>query len=226
MNSVISYWPNLNRAYEIALLGNKSISVYADKQDYPKAEEDLVYIKQVFSQVNYELDADIQIEITKPDNYTHIRPEEQLEDIHARVAKARQLPRPTEVHKDCEQGCKSLLKVSSERLEFSLKDVNIVWELSGIIAQAGHDEFIRTEHLAEAIHYRSYKSDKDCYLPDYSWSDVKVAEFMYDIVRTITEGTLRSWEKRHFLAVITELKEKSRNERIRTLQESHRTQAE
>lgn len=58
------------------------------------------------------------------------------------------------------------------------------------------------------------------------WTDESVAEFMYDLVRIITEGTLRSWEKRHFLAVITELKEKSRNERIRTLQESYRTQAE
>lgn len=35
-----------------------------------------------------------------------------------------------------------------------------------------------------------------------TWTDESVAQFCSDVVRTITQGTLRSWEARHFLALI------------------------
>ena len=38
-----------------------------------------------------------------------------------------------------------------------------------------------------------------------TWTDQQVADFCHRMVRTITEGTLRSWEPRHFLDVIKKL---------------------
>lgn len=203
---LIGYWANFSRAYEIALLGNKSISIYADKE-YTNADEDIFYLKSIFPNVRYELDGDIQIELVKPPSYEPNFRFEGIEDIQLRVFQVKDFKVPTEVKDYTKQSaCEALLKTATSRMNLSLKDVDIIWSLAGVIAQLDKEEYIDTHHLAEAIHYRCCKQDQDCYLPDAYWSDVKVAQFMRTLVKSITEGTLRSWEERHFLSFITQIR--------------------
>lgn len=205
---LIGYWANFSRAYEIALVGNKSISIYADKE-YTNADEDIAYLKSIFSDVRYELDGDIQIELVKPPSYDPNFRFEGIEDIQKRaricsISSVNYELEDTPYHK--KDACEGLLKTATQRLNLSLKDIEIIWSLASVIAKMDKEKFIDVNHIAEAIHYRCCKCDQDCYLPDAYWTDVKVAQFMRKLVTSITEGTLRSWEERHFLSFITQIR--------------------
>jgi hypothetical protein len=154
--NLIGVFPNLSRAYEIALLGGHSITVKytADLFKYPKADEDYLAIKQYFNGVSFVADGDIWIEILNPKDYNRGEYSETLQDIHNRVNKAKDNPEPFQDY--CEAG-KELLKNTTSKLNFSLKDVQTIKKLSSTIAKLDGETSILTHRVAEAILYRIKK---------------------------------------------------------------------
>lgn len=148
--NLIGLWVNLSRAYEIAKLGGLSIQVVYET-DYISGKDDYSLIKEFYKDVEFKAQGDIVVEITKPDNYNPKRQFETLEDINKRIEKSKKQALPTEFANDA---CNQLLKVATQRLNLSLKDVQSVKEIAGVIAQAGLSKLIQTEHVAEAIHYQ------------------------------------------------------------------------
>jgi hypothetical protein len=144
---------NLSRAYEIALLGGLSIQVVFQK-DYTNGFDDYERIKNFYQGVEFSKSGELVIEITQPEYIKHGDRFETLADIQLRVenAKTNQLP-TVFAHSSCD----SLLKTATERLNFSLHDVEKVKQISGVIAQLDGSENIRVEHVAEAIQYRGYR---------------------------------------------------------------------
>ena len=77
------------------------------------------------------------------------------------------------------------LTVSIQRCKRLITEVNLETEQSACIPRSQESEFV--------------------------WTDQNVADFVVDLVRSVTNGTLRTWESRHVLDFIKQLHEK-RNE--------------
>jgi len=146
MENLIGYWPNLSRAYEIALLGNLSIRVVFDKE-YISGFGDYELIKEFFSAVQFSSDGDITVHITEP--ILNDR-DEQLSDIDKRVSAARKNDIPLAFKGDA---CQSLMKTATQRLNLSVAAQNNVTKIARTVAQLHGTPAICTEHVAEAIHY-------------------------------------------------------------------------
>jgi len=153
MINLTGVFPNLSRAYEIALLGGYSITVTysSDLSDYPQANEDYQIIKKFFYDVPFVADGDIWIEIANPKDYNRGKYSETLADIHLRVRKAEKNAEPNPEY--CEAG-NEILKNAVNRLNLSLKDVEIIQKVSLTCAKLDGETEIQAHHVAEAIHYR------------------------------------------------------------------------
>lgn len=145
MENLIGCWPNLSRAYEIALLGKLSIRVVFDKE-YISGFEDYELIKEFFSAVKFSSDGEITVEITKPEPNSRA----QLSDIDKRVSEARKNDAPLAFKNDA---CQALMKTAIQRLNLSVATQNNIVKIARIIAQLSGTPAIYTEHMAEAIHY-------------------------------------------------------------------------
>jgi len=176
MENLIGLWPNLSRAYEVALLGGFSISVVFNK-DYINGFDDYKSIKSFYKNVSFEKDGDLIIDINKP-RYTQCAIEyETLGDIIKRVSKARDNSQPDTFKGD---SCNTLLNTATERLSLSHSKRQSVIEISRVIAQLDDSEVVDTHHLAEAIQYKCIDSNV-CYAEEESIS------FGYGIVIKRTE---------------------------------------
>ena len=146
-------YPNLSRAYEIALLGRHTITVVylGNLFNYTQANEDYPMIKKFFSGVLFVSNGDLWIEIKKPQNYDQGKYSETLTDIHTRVKKAENNTEPKQEY--CDTG-KELLKNAVDHLLLSLKDVEIIQRVSSTIAKLDGEGEILVHHVVEAIQYR------------------------------------------------------------------------
>lgn len=150
-------FPSLSRAYEIALLGNFSISImYQLHGEYPQVHEDYQAIKDFFD-VPFVENGDITLEISKPKSRLASASQsffETKDDIKARVNKAMQNPLPTEFNYINRDASEQLLKVATERLSLSVLQVEKTKEIAAVIARLEGSSTIESFHIAEAIHYQ------------------------------------------------------------------------
>ena len=146
-------FPNLSRAYEIALLGGHSITVTysAVLFNYPQASEDYSEIKKYFNKVKFVGDGEIWIEILKPKNYNDGKYSETLEAVHKRVNTAKSNPEPNPEYCSTSD---ELLKNVVNKLNLSLKDLEIIQKVSSTCAKLDGETKILAHHVAEAIQYR------------------------------------------------------------------------
>ena len=168
MKTLTGLWPNLARAYEIARLGNFTITVtYQKTSDYVGVHDDYQKIKEFYKDVQFVKSGDIWIELTKPHSYEKLFGYETLGDIHARVEKAKKYKLPEDT---LDEPSEELLKTAVQRLFFSLKDVEIIHKIAQVIAQLDGESDIRAHHIAEAIHYqiKTYHPDDKLIVADDS----------------------------------------------------------
>lgn len=145
---IIGLWPNLARAYEIALLGDFSIQIVFEK-DYTQGFKDYENIKCFYDKVSFKVDGDLVVEIYLPD-YNDRRKYETLQEIESRVIRARSNELPD---KYSSPACEALLKTATDRLGLALSDIERTNGIAGVIAQLEGSVDIRPEHVAEAIQY-------------------------------------------------------------------------
>ncbi|MFA7628737.1 MAG: hypothetical protein WCY37_05030 [Candidatus Dojkabacteria bacterium] len=148
MKNLTGLWPNLSRAYEVAKLGGLTITITYPRHDYVGAEEDYQRIKEYYKDVEFVADGDIWIKIYKPRSYEDTG-YEGLNVIHERVkaAMSNQVPERTD------SSSEELLKSGIQRLNFSVKSVEIIRKVSAIIAQLEGCDTINAHCMAEAMNY-------------------------------------------------------------------------
>lgn len=156
MKNLTGLWPNLSRAYEVAKLGGLTITITYSKHDYVGAGEDYQRIKEYYKDVKFVTDGDMWIEIYKPRSYEdtgHVG----LSAIHKRVKAAipNQVPEKTDVASE------ELLKSGIQRLNFSIKSVEIIRKVSAVISQLEGCNTIKAHCMAEAMNYRINFSRND-----------------------------------------------------------------
>jgi hypothetical protein len=148
MENLVGLWPNVSRAYEIALLGNYSIEIGFDKS-YIQGFDDYKLIKDFYLGVDFVQNGDLFVEIYEVNYNIKFKPETLL-DIQKRVDDVKDLVRPTEFNST---SCDSLLDTAINRLKLSLITRKKIIEVACVIAQLSKSKTIKVEHIAEAIHY-------------------------------------------------------------------------
>lgn len=149
--NIIGKYINLARAYEVALLGGHTITLWYS-EDYKGAEQDVKLIKKFYKDIIFAEKGDINIEICKP-NYEKGEEVtyETLKNIHERVNKTQGNETPTKLTSTSE----TLLKTAVERLDLSLTQTENLKKVAGTISKLHGVKEIMPEHIAEAIHYSS-----------------------------------------------------------------------
>ena len=152
--NIISCWVNLSRAYEIAKLGGLKIKIVFEK-DYKNGFDDYQLIKAFYGPEIFSSTGEMVVEITPPqlsDMYPK-RATETRKDLRIRIEQGRM---KLKSYKFASESCETLLRTAVNRLNLSLSDIEIVKEIAAVIAQLDKGGDIHTDHLAEAIQYRSY----------------------------------------------------------------------
>ena len=153
MKNLLSLWPNLTRAYEIAFLGEHTIQIVFD-DNYEAGYKDFELIKEFFTGVEFVSDGDLIVELSKPTKKEYEN-SESLKDLHLRVlGVSDKNPIVWEYNKKTEDISKTLLDVADERLDFSIDEKAMIFVIARTIARLEGSEFIETNHIAEAINYK------------------------------------------------------------------------
>jgi hypothetical protein len=156
MESIIGLWPNLDRAIEIAGVGDYSIEVIFNVDDYPAGVDDYKTIKEFYSELTYTIpfvaqDGDLTVEIVCPYDYEQLKHRFQLDDVERKINNAKlSNVFPTEFS---HSACNTLLKTAKDKLNLSLKQVEHIKKVAATIARLELSPKIDTVHVAEAIQY-------------------------------------------------------------------------
>ena len=164
MKNIIGLWPNLDRAIEIAALGNLSIQVVF--QDYPEGFKDYETIKNFYNRLNFNLefvgnDGDLRVEIVKPDDYEINHSQYTWEDVNTKIHNTLNNNLfPTEYSNIA---CITLLNTVTKKLNYSLSEKEHIKKVASIIAKLENSTKIDTVHVAEAIQYHLPLNDDIIY---------------------------------------------------------------
>lgn len=168
----IYLFPNIARAYEIAMLGKffPTLVPVENGDGFKPDETDLRIIRKAFKPSMQECDDaefpypwnfpemdKIIIEVPTPSADEFIRSltatSETLVDVLKRVKAARD--NGIEVPDDLSSPCKSLLKTAISHLGLGIAAVRDILYVSQLIAKLDGSDKIKSEHIAEAIQYKS-----------------------------------------------------------------------
>lgn len=155
--NVVSLWPNVSRAIEVAKLGGFSVTIYFNPNEYPKGYEDYNLIKKYYAGWFDNFDCDgLQVEIKKPQSY-EVKCRESLSDIQDRVNLGLKNVRPDFHYND---SMSSIMERATEYLNLSGDEVIKIKEITTVISQLDNKK-LDTVHFAEAINYFNTKGDVD-----------------------------------------------------------------
>ncbi len=163
-NNILHMRANIARCIELCLLGNFKFFLYIDysETEHPD-EKELLAFKSALPCVKW-VNTIEEAHIIKAFPYVNpvqaLNPKyksETLETILKRVEEHEYTHYKEKSFID-QESSKSLLKLGCERLKFTEHDIEIIDQLSQIIASEEKAKAIGAQHIAEAMQYR-YKPD-------------------------------------------------------------------
>lgn len=148
-------YPNLGRAYEIALAGELSIDLFYDPETYPDAPKDFKKIKNYFKGVEFKAGGDLKVELCQPDPE---RVSAQLSRWKGEYETAESIVEKTLTvsvkEMPLSEAGRRLLKIATERLNMGASATQHTKNVASIIQQFLNDKNeIGAEACAEAIQY-------------------------------------------------------------------------
>ncbi len=146
-------FPNLSRALEVALSSNLLIKPY-HSHNYPE-EAVLNDLKLTGILKMMSVSGDVQCHIHRPEfsDVMNTRNHINKEDIFRHIDIIIEKPLPTDF--ESINSAKLLIKTAWEKLDLCLHDYKMIILMSRSIARLEGSVKIKTEHVAEAVHYRS-----------------------------------------------------------------------
>lgn len=154
--------PNISRVFEISRVGNHTVKLVAGRGVKPV---DLQLLKSYYSfHEGKDGNADMIVEVCfNPDDVVNLlypnSRSETLEEVWTRIDKVL-LETPEFIDDTLAPAGRSLLKTSIERLNLGVTDVMQIISVANTIARMSFSDKIKTEHVAEAIQYKSYIPDE------------------------------------------------------------------
>lgn len=152
--NLIALAVNISRAYEIAKSGNHTVKIVASE----KCCIQDIHLLNEFYGFEPHGNPDMIIELANSNNDIlncfKTNGCETLEDINERIK-----PLNTVVSDTIDTASFNLIKIAIDRLELGVNDVIIIHKLARTIAKLSDSSKIKVEHIAEAIQYRSWKSN-------------------------------------------------------------------
>lgn len=149
---------NIARAYEIGIIGNHSLSIIpANDPDNERQMNENCKTLREFYKASDSRESDMVIELHNIP-YSDILASysgrgETMQDITSRIEETMQANISPTISLSGAVG--SLLKVSTEKLSLSIKQVNQIISVSKTIALMSGSKEVKPEHIAEAIQYQS-----------------------------------------------------------------------
>ncbi len=163
IENAIHLFPSLHRAYEVSFVSGLMIKPFHHADYRPRAALDDLKASGAMARMSET--GEIYLEVNRPqflELLSHRKCETPAE-IEERLETLRSKDFPQEL--DSPSAAKLLLKTAWERLDLSVRDYNIINQMAGAIAKLDGSSKVKTEHIAEAVHYRS--------ISGYLDSDVK-----------------------------------------------------
>jgi len=153
IENAINLFPNLHRAYEVSFVSGLMIKPFHHADYHPKAA--LADLKASGALARMSETGEIYVEVFRPQfsDLFSLRKIETPADIEERLEDLRSGDFPWEL--ESPSTAKLLLKTAWEKLDLSVGDYNVINETARAIAKLDRCSKVRTEHIAEAIHYRS-----------------------------------------------------------------------
>jgi len=178
---------NLSRAVEVALCGNFTIDLTADKIDFPSVDTEIPFIKSYYHNAKFVPVGDIKVELYRND-FTGNQEGENFSAIIERVSKYEITICDNKLNADST----AMLKNAYNMFKLAPNEYDKIVNIASVIANIGKSKNIEACHIAEAIGYiiREGKS----ILPVYTFG-INVNEWIFKINESaITPDVLNQLE--------------------------------
>ena len=148
-------WPNLARAVEIAKVGNHSIELFYDEEEYPDGQRDCEALKKAIGpySICFCQNGDISIEINRPNEYAlanTIINQLKTDDFQKQIMKSYStVPKDMFVN----SAGITLMQTAIARLRLCLTKTETVLSIARTIAHMEKYNEVQAHHIAEAIQY-------------------------------------------------------------------------
>ncbi len=166
IKNAIHLFPNIHRAFEVSIVSGLKIKPFC-APDYP-VKQALADLKCTGAMIRMSDTGAIFCELSRPQFSELLRgnisfdPTETWERLEPLAEKQR----PTVFHSP--SASQLLLKTAWERVNLSIHDYNIIMQIAQAVAILDGSDKIKTEHLAEGIHYRELLHDNTEDLDSYA----------------------------------------------------------
>lgn len=153
-NRVYNPWENLQRAYEIAVLGNFKIVPISTE---PLFDDFKNFVLTQFDAKYFGTEGDIYLELPKGEPTGYDIPVIEFDGDSEKLKQIRNRElgeKPTEFDGTAHE---VLVKTAARRMELTATQVDKIYKIAAIIAQMDRCDKIKIEHVAEAIMYQQAK---------------------------------------------------------------------
>ncbi len=163
IENAIHLFPSLHRAYEVSFVSGLMIKPFHHADYHPRAALDDLKASGAMSRMSET--GEIYVEVNRP-QFSELLSVHKFEipsEIEKRLEPLRSGGFPREL--ESPGAANLLVQTAWEKLGLSVRDYNIIHQMAGAIAKLDGSSKIKTEHIAEAVHYRA--------ISEYGGNDVK-----------------------------------------------------
>lgn len=169
MKNILVNNENIVRALEIAQTGGFKVAILFQEDVSELFKGELLKTLSEFVTITSPKYADLVLEYCIPDSNSALKVTE------TRIEKFERANYEI-VSNKLDSTANALLDVAYRKLNFDLMDKEIVIAVARCIAFIGNSQSIKTEHLAEAIHYRAF--DRNLIKDDRSWTAKELSDIL------------------------------------------------
>ncbi len=157
IKNAIHLFPNIHRAFEVSIVSGLKIKPFC-APDYP-VKQALADLKCTGAMLRISDTGEIFCELSRPQFSELLRENISFDPTETweRLEPLAEKQRPTVFHSP--SASQLLLKTAWERVNLSIHDYNIIMQIAQAVAILDGSDKIKTEHLAEGIHYRALLAD-------------------------------------------------------------------
>jgi len=155
-NNILNYYHNICRVIEIAKVGEFSIGIINNDEDFPRDKFTIecrsIVRASGYPNISINNLMDMNIELQHGIKYFSRQNKIDTPDI---VSKRISEARSRKIEDIYDSASKHLLETATKRLGFVYYDIQMVLKIANAIARLDSADKIKAEHIAEAIQYRS-----------------------------------------------------------------------
>jgi len=163
MKNILSFFPIVERAFEISQVSDTSIILYYDESLYKNGHKDCQLLSNELMLSKTYSGSSIYAKVIKPDINMILGETKGHQTMEGIMRKAIEIRKCKLDNTSLNLSSKSLLKRAYEKFDLNVSQIILIERLAIAIAKLDNNKLIEAQHIVEAINYSILPKDMKIY---------------------------------------------------------------